>query len=552
MKKLIIIFSLIFSLVSFARAQEVTGVDDISTLLATAQEGKSYKFNQSVIIILRTGDYLWVADETGGFLLYNKECGWSNLPYSHGELLPAGAAFVFEPYNGGPAGNAARWYSTYDEPMSRRTPEPTVLTAPFEFTSQNANDYVKLSSVTVIGNQISGTSINVDINTTFDSAVIANRADLISTGVDLDIYGVVFYNNINGGSYTIMVTDILTASGQPMEKSSVPTILGDEEFESETPVTITALPDARIYYTVNGLNPVPGDPTTTEYTEPFEVHRNCTVKAIAVESGKLPSDVVSKDFKKVQPRPEFWNASCIEELLFINDPGKYRVMSDAAIVMVSGPDMWVKDNGFYFLLSGLEDSWTSKDFNKGDLLAQGYAFEYSSAFGNPVGYAADYLQYYTKKSGSVEIIPKQMNTQDMGVKNANEYVSLPNITVADSRIAGTDIAIDIQRFADIHGSANWAQMLDSGEQLNIEGLVKVFVNGTDSEITLMVTKIDYSQDTSAPMIEKTPYRLFGRILQLDADYSVYDLNGHRLDAGMMSPGFYIIAGGSDIYKIVIK
>jgi hypothetical protein len=77
--------------------------------------------------------------------------------------------------------------------------------------------------------------------------------------------------------------------------SVAPQISGEESFLNETTVTITAAEGAAIYYTIDGT-----DPTTssTQYSAPFTLDATTTVKAIAVESGKTPSEVAKKTFTK--------------------------------------------------------------------------------------------------------------------------------------------------------------------------------------------------------------------------------------------------------------
>ena len=77
--------------------------------------------------------------------------------------------------------------------------------------------------------------------------------------------------------------------------SDAPEISGTTPFEESTLVTITAAEGASIYYTLDNT-----DPTTssTPYNAPFTLTETTTVKAIAVEEGKDPSEVVTANFKK--------------------------------------------------------------------------------------------------------------------------------------------------------------------------------------------------------------------------------------------------------------
>ncbi|MDP4278123.1 MAG: FN3 associated domain-containing protein, partial [Bacteroidota bacterium] len=62
--------------------------------------------------------------------------------------------------------------------------------------------------------------------------------------------------------------------------------------ETGKAVTITASEGATVYYTTNGGTPVVAK--AVKYTVPFTLIRPCTVKAIAVQDGKLNSDIASE------------------------------------------------------------------------------------------------------------------------------------------------------------------------------------------------------------------------------------------------------------------
>ena len=73
-----------------------------------------------------------------------------------------------------------------------------------------------------------------------------------------------------------------------------PTISGEDNFLTSTTITLTQDDADHIYYTTNGNAPTTG---STEYTAPFVLTANATVKAIAVK-GTETSDVAEKAFTK--------------------------------------------------------------------------------------------------------------------------------------------------------------------------------------------------------------------------------------------------------------
>lgn len=100
--------------------------------------------------------------------------------------------------------------------------------------------------------------------------------------------------------YLKSITVYYQADGPIIEKSAKPTISGAVSFTDKTEVSITAADGASIYYTTDNT-----DPTTssTQYSAPFTISETTTVKAIAVETGKDPSEVATATFNVVlKPR----------------------------------------------------------------------------------------------------------------------------------------------------------------------------------------------------------------------------------------------------------
>ena len=95
--------------------------------------------------------------------------------------------------------------------------------------------------------------------------------------------------------YLKSITVYYQADGPIIEKSAKPTISGAVSFTDKTEVSITAADGASIYYTTDNT-----DPTTssTQYSAPFTISETTTVKAIAVETGKDPSEVATATFTK--------------------------------------------------------------------------------------------------------------------------------------------------------------------------------------------------------------------------------------------------------------
>ena len=95
--------------------------------------------------------------------------------------------------------------------------------------------------------------------------------------------------------YIKSITVYYESDGPVTEKSAKPEISGAASFTDNTEITITAASGASIYYTTDNT-----DPTTssTQYSAPFTISETTTVKAIAVETGKDPSEVATATFTK--------------------------------------------------------------------------------------------------------------------------------------------------------------------------------------------------------------------------------------------------------------
>ena len=95
--------------------------------------------------------------------------------------------------------------------------------------------------------------------------------------------------------YIKSITVYYESDGPITEKSAKPEISGAASFTDNTEITITAASGASIYYTTDNT-----DPTTssTQYSAPFTISETTTVKAIAVETGKDPSEVATATFTK--------------------------------------------------------------------------------------------------------------------------------------------------------------------------------------------------------------------------------------------------------------
>ena len=82
--------------------------------------------------------------------------------------------------------------------------------------------------------------------------------------------------------------------GEGADPVATPVISAEANGNAKTVTITTDTKDATIYYTINGTDPTI---TSTQYTEPFDILKPCTVKAFAVKKDMADSDIASEDIE---------------------------------------------------------------------------------------------------------------------------------------------------------------------------------------------------------------------------------------------------------------
>jgi len=174
---------------------------------------------------------------------------------------------------------------------------------------------------------------------------------------------------------------------------------------------------AKIYYTTNG-----SDPTTssTQFTTPFTLSSNTTVKAISAKDGEV-SDVVSAVY-------EFGTATQVDNI------AAYKDVPDDTVVVFKNPVnvlaqsqskhyLYVKDNSGYTLIY----SDCGQTYVNGDVIPSGFAGTKKTDNGEPE--LADPLLGFQPASGNSPIAPTTPFTANQ-VSHATfaNYVSMDEVT----------------------------------------------------------------------------------------------------------------------------
>ena len=173
-------------------------------------------------------------------------------------------------------------------------------------------------------------------------------------------------------------------------------------------------PGAKIYYTTNGSNP---STSSTQYTAPFTLSNNTTVKAISYFNGET-SEVVTADY-------------VFSTATVVNNIAAYSAMADETVVKFNNSVtvlaqhnkyLYVKDNSGYGLFFGT----TGQTYQTGDVIPAGFTGKKTTYSGEPE--LAD-LSNFQPASGHVNVTPETINPNQLGHNMWAHYVYLENVQI---------------------------------------------------------------------------------------------------------------------------
>ena len=180
-------------------------------------------------------------------------------------------------------------------------------------------------------------------------------------------------------------------------------------------VTITcSTQGAKVYYTTNG-----SDPTTssTQYTAPFTLNANTTVKAISELDGEV-SDVVTAEY-------------VFETLTVVQNIWESQLLDDGTVVRFANPVnvlaqknnyLWVKDDTGYALCYGN----CGQNYSNGDVIPAGFA-------GTMTTYSCERelmnLHGFQPASSNTPIEPELITCAQVGHEMFGHYVLLRGVII---------------------------------------------------------------------------------------------------------------------------
>lgn len=198
------------------------------------------------------------------------------------------------------------------------------------------------------------------------------------------------------------------------------------------PVTVTMTcptADAKIYYTLDGSDPTA---SSQQYTAPFTVSCNTTVKAIAELDGEV-SDVVYADYEILQPT-------------VVNSLAEYQLLDDETAVQFGNPVyvtaqnqkyLYVKDNTGYAVFYGD----CGQVYRNGDMIPVGFC-------GTKTTYSCEpelkWLSGFQPAVRNIPVEPEEITANQIGPATAAHYVIMKNVTLALHEDGKTYIVTDAE------------------------------------------------------------------------------------------------------------
>lgn len=387
---------------------EKEGVVDNSVANAAAMnalaDNTEFTFTGNLVVIAQTGKYLYAQDATGGAYIYGE-----GVPtYAMGDVIPAGWGGEKTTFKGAPEvqnmTNMAAATETADIVAKEITPSQVSL--------DNVFQYAVIKGATVSGTTISANGETVALFNRFN-------VNIPSDGNTYDIYGITSYFN------TVQFLP-LEFKGQDVEVAT-PVITGETPFIGSTTVTITCeTEDATIYYTIDGTEPTN---QSTEYTAPFQLAENTTVKAIAYDANNNASLVASKEFvKKV-------TCATVTEILALDNnteftfTGSMTTIAQALSTNGNSKYLYAQDEeGVGMLLFN-----APVDYSKGDVIPAGWAGKIATYKGAPEVTSISGMQAATE---TAELTAAEMTPAEVTVDPYNlfHYAVIKGVSLVDGNI----------------------------------------------------------------------------------------------------------------------
>lgn len=243
---------------------------------------------------------------------------------------------------------------------------------------------------------------------------------------------------------------VISGDGQATPQSAAPVFTPESGTlipDGGLPVSIKAAEGAKIYYTTDGQ-----DPTTDsdEYVNEIVLMHTTTVKAIAVETGKEASSVVTAVYKEpaatVANIKAFIDKADTDNVVVISGP----VVVSGEFTYGSGQSLYVQDETGYLLI--FDKTKKLPAYEVGDRISN-FAGTYS-VYNQAPQMVPDVATFGTATAGEAPQ-PKVITVTEPTLEQQNMYVKLVNVGIETSTtndkdhyaVAGNDKILLYNRFA---------------------------------------------------------------------------------------------------------
>ena len=243
---------------------------------------------------------------------------------------------------------------------------------------------------------------------------------------------------------------VISGDGQATPQSAAPVFTPESGTlipDGGLTVSIKAAEGAKIYYTTDGQNPTTD---SDEYVDEIVLMHTTTVKAIAVETGKEASSVVTAVYKEpaatVANIKAFIDKADTDNVVVISGP----VVVSGEFTYGSGQSLYVQDETGYLLI--FDKTKKLPAYEVGDRISN-FAGTYS-VYNQAPQMVPDVATFGTATAGEAPQ-PKVITVTEPTLEQQNMYVKLVNVGIETSTtndkdhyaVAGNDKILLYNRFA---------------------------------------------------------------------------------------------------------